>query len=188
MWPKLLRYRPLPFLVGSGFFTLPILVTLFFGRTFCSSVCPLGAVQELVALKPIQVPGWIDQALGLLPFVYLGAAVVFAATGATYLICSYDPFVGFFRLSAPSSMLILGGAFLVAGLFVGRPYCRYLCPYGAILGLCSRLSGRHVRIPPAECIQCKLCVESCPYGAIHEPTVEMAPEERILPADGWPLC
>ncbi len=161
------------------FFTLPILVTIFFGRTFCASVCPLGAVQELVALKPIQVPNWIDQALGLLPFIYLGGAVLFAATGTTFLICSYDPFVGFFRREAPESMFILGGAFLVVGLFVGRPYCRYVCPYGAILGLCSRLSSRHVRIPPEECIQCKLCVESCPYGAIREPTVEMAPEDRV---------
>ena len=80
-----------------AFFVLPILTALFFGRTFCASVCPLGAVQELVALKPIRVPTWIDQTLGLLPFIYLGAAVLFAATGATFLICNYDPFVVFFR-------------------------------------------------------------------------------------------
>ncbi len=167
-----------------AFFALPILFALFFGRTFCAAVCPLGAVQELVAVRPVKTPRWLDHTLGLLPYVYLGAAVVFAAVGtafgrATYLICQYDPFVGFFRMQASASMFVLGGCFLVAGLFVGRPYCRYLCPYGAILGLCSRVSKRHVRIPPQECIKCKLCEDACPYGAILEPTVEQTPQERL---------
>lgn len=167
----------IPF-TAVAFFALPILVTLFYGRTFCAAVCPLGAVQELVALWPLRVPVWLDQSLGLVPFFYLGAAVLFAATGTTFLICSYDPFVGFFRLSGPLSMLVLGACFLVVGLFVGRPYCRYLCPYGAILGLCSRLARRHVRIPPGECIRCRLCEDGCPYGAIREPTVDLTPEDR----------
>ncbi len=135
-------------------------------------------MQELVALKPLRVPNWIDQSLGLLPYVYLGAAVLFSATGSVFLICAYDPFVGLFRLSASTSMLILGACFLVIGLFVGRPYCRYLCPYGAILGLCSKVSKRHVRIPPEECIQCRLCEDACPYGAILEPSVAQKPADR----------
>jgi NosR/NirI family transcriptional regulator, nitrous oxide reductase regulator len=114
------------------FFSLPLVFALFFGRTFCAAVCPLGAVQELVAVRPVKVPAWVDHALGLLPYVYLGGAVVFAATQTTFIICNYDPFVGFFRLSASASMLVFGACFLVIGFFVGRPYCRYLCPYGAI--------------------------------------------------------
>jgi len=65
-------------------------------------------------------------------------------------------------------MLILGGCFLVVGLFVGRPYCRFLCPYGAVLGLLSKAAKWHVRIPPQDCIQCRLCEDACPYGAIQE--------------------
>ena len=80
-------------------FALPLVFTLFFGRSFCASVCPLGAVQELVAVRPVQVPTWIDHALGLLAYVYLGAAVLFAATGSAWIICRYDPFVGLFRLT-----------------------------------------------------------------------------------------
>ena len=86
----------------AAVFALPLLFTLFFGRTFCAAVCPLGAVQELVALRPVNVPAWLDQALGLLAYVYLGAGVIFAATGAAFVICRYDPFVGFFRRSASS--------------------------------------------------------------------------------------
>jgi NosR/NirI family transcriptional regulator, nitrous oxide reductase regulator len=159
-------------------FALPLVFTLFFGRSFCASVCPLGAVQELVALRPVQVPKWIDQALGLLAYVYLGAAVLFAATGAAWIICRYDPFVGLFRLSSSGSMLAVSAGFLGVGLFIGRPYCRWLCPYGAILALLSRVSWRHLRIPPKECVQCRLCEDACPYGAILRPTTAPAARER----------
>ena len=161
-----------------AFFALPLVFTLFFGRTFCAAVCPLGAIQEFVAVRPLRVPAWLDHTLGLLAYVYLGAAVVFAATGAAFVICRYDPFVAFFRQSRSANMLIFGGCFLVVGLFVGRPYCRYFCPYGVILGLLSKVSKWHVKIPPEECIQCRLCEEVCPYGAIREPTVDQPAAER----------
>jgi polyferredoxin len=161
------------------FFSLPLVFALFFGRTFCAAVCPLGAVQEMVAVRPVKVPAWVDHSLGLVPYVYLGGAVLFAATGTTFIICNYDPFVGFFRLSASASMLVFGACFLVIGFFVGRPYCRYLCPYGALLGLCSKVSKRHVRIPPEECIKCRLCEDACPYGAIQAPTTDQTPKERL---------
>lgn len=150
-------------------FGLPLVVTLLAGRTFCAAVCPLGAMQELVALKPVKVPLWLEHALGLLAYFYLGIAVLFATSGI-FLICWYDPFVGFFRLSAGLNMVVLGGAFLLLGVFVARPYCRFLCPYGAILRLLSPLSKWHLRIPPAECINCRLCEDVCPYNAIRTPT------------------
>jgi ferredoxin len=165
-------------LVVAGFFVLPLVFALFFGRVFCGAVCPLGAVQELVALRPVQVPRWVDAALGTLAYVYLGLAVLLAATGTAFVICRYDPFVAFFRLSGSLNMLIVGMCFVAIGLFIGRPYCRYLCPYGVLLRWCSRLSRWHVRIPQEECIQCRLCEEACPYGAIREPTVAQTPDQR----------
>ncbi len=162
-----------------AFFVLPLVFTLFFGRTFCAGVCPLGAIQELVAVRPIRIPVWLEHALGLLAYVYLGAAVLFAATGTAFVICRYDPFVGLFRRSAGLNMLILGGCFLAVGVFVGRPYCRFLCPYGVVLGWLAKVSRWHLTIPPEECVQCRLCEDVCPYGAIRETTVDQLPEQRV---------
>ncbi len=67
-------------------------------------------------------------------------------------------------------MLLYGAVILAFGLVIGRPYCRYLCPYGAILRVLSLLSKWRLSIPPGECINCQLCEEVCPYGAIHPPT------------------
>jgi ferredoxin len=159
-------------------FVLPLVFTLFFGRTFCAAVCPLGAIQEVVAVRPIRVPAWLDHALGLVPYIYLGLAVLYATMGTAFVICRYDPFVPIFRLSGGVNMLIFGGAVLVLGIFVGRPYCRYLCPYGALLALPSRAAKWHARIPPEECIQCRLCEDSCPYGAIQEPSAPPSRDSR----------
>jgi len=160
------------------FFILPLVFTLFFGRTFCAAVCPLGAMQEVVLIRPLRLPRWIVHALGLLPCVYLALAVLFAATGSAYVICRYDPFIALFRLNGPAGMLILGASFLVISLFVGRPYCRFLCPYGLLLGWASKLSWKRITITPDECIKCRLCENSCPFGAITVPNTETLPDDR----------
>ena len=160
------------------FFILPLLFALFFGRVFCASVCPLGALQEIVAIRPVQLSRSLEMALSVIPYVYLGLTVLSLATGAGYVICRYDPFVGFFRLGASFNMFLVGGIFLVAGIFIGRPYCRFLCPYGVLLSWMSRFSKWHVTIAPGQCVQCRLCEDSCPYGAIKEPTPEDRPITR----------
>ena len=154
------------------FFLLPLIFSLFVGRVFCAGACPLGAIQDIIAIRPIELPKWIQKVLGLIPYLYLGLAVLFVATKSEFIICRYDPFVDFFRFEAPFHMLILGILFLVIGIFVARPYCRFFCPYSVLLGWMSKFSSKHLTITPAKCIQCKLCANSCPFGAIDEPVVE----------------
>jgi len=161
------------------FFLLPLVFTLFFGRTFCAAVCPLGAIQDVVHLRHTPVPEWLENGLRLFAYVYLAAAILFAATGSAFIICRYDPFVSFFRMSGNLNMLILGGCFLFVGLFIGRPYCRFVCPYGVILRQLSRISKWRVTITPDDCIKCRLCEDSCPFGAIREPTAEAPTHDYI---------
>jgi ferredoxin len=160
------------------FFFLPLVWAFFFGRAFCGGVCPLGAIQDLVVLKPVQVPRRLDWALGRLKYVYLGLAIWFVLqddASRDFIICRFDPFVSLFRRTGSAPMLLLGGGMLVLGTVVGRPYCRYLCPYGVLLGWSSRFAWTGVTITPDEELDCGLCREACPFGAIDK--------MRAVPAD-----
>jgi ferredoxin len=178
-------------LAVTAFFALPLVVALFAGRTFCAAVCPHGALQDLVLLKPRQVPAWLEQALGLLPFLFLGAGVWLATTGSIFLFCQYDPFVPLYRFGGRSTMVLAGAGLLLLGTVVGRPYCRFACPYGALLKLAASVAKWRVRVTPDRCTRCRLCEQSCPYGAIREPEagdanpLTLARDRRRL---GWILA
>jgi ferredoxin len=161
------------------FFLLPLLFTIFFGRTFCSSVCPLGALQDIVIIKNTKISPGLNAVLGMLPYLYLGLALLFAANGAGFIICQYDPFVGFYRLGATFNMMIFGSSLLLLGTFVARPYCRFLCPYGVLLNWMSFLSRKHATITPDKCNNCRLCEASCPVDAIKLPAeIDVAEDKK----------
>lgn len=158
----------IPFTV-LAFFAIPLVLALFFGRIFCGSACPLGVIQDLVIFKPIKLSRSLRTSLGVIPFVYLGLALLYAITNTDFIICKYDPFVGIFRVSAEFSMIILGIVFLISGMFIARPFCRFFCPYGALLKICSINSQKHLSITPEDCINCNLCKDACPFQAIEYP-------------------
>jgi len=162
----------------AAFFILPLIFALLFGRIFCAAVCPLGAIQEMMILFPIRIPRPVSRALGLIPVVYLGLAILLAATGSAFIICRYDPFVPVFRLSGEPVMLLAGVVLLLAGIVVARPFCRFLCPYGVLLNWMSRLSKWHATITPDECVGCRLCERACPFDAIRLPMTSTPAESR----------
>ena len=161
-----------------AYFFIPLFFALFFGRVFCSGVCPFGALQDLVHVKNYPISKALSAILGIIPWIYLGLAILFAVTRTSFLICRFDPFVGFFRLGGPSDIMIFGGVLLIASMFTGRPYCRFLCPYGVILKMVSKVSVRHAVISPKPCISCSLCMSACPSDAILYPRTSAVPESR----------
>lgn len=167
----------LPWVVAV-FFALPMVFTLLFGRVFCAGVCPLGVIQDVVVLRPVRLPEWLETPLRMLRHLYLALALLLAATGSLFVVCEYDPFIAIFRLSGQWPMLVFGAVLLLAGMFVARPYCRYLCPYGLLLGWLSQASRWHARVDPERCIRCRLCERSCPVNAIDPPTVGIADATR----------
>jgi len=159
-------------------FALPLLAALFWGRIFCSSVCPLGAIQELTTIKNLPVSDQIEHVLGLFRYFVLGIGVFCVVVGLGYIVCRFDPFIGFFRYTGLYPILIFSGIILVTGFFIGRPFCRFLCPYGALLGICGSLAARKITITPGKCEQCRLCENVCPYNAILPPTTEPTAREK----------
>lgn len=160
------------------FFLLPIVFALIFGRVFCSGVCPIGALQELVNVRNGKMNKAVEAVLGLLPWLYLILTILFAATRSQFLICRFDPFIGIFRLGGDMGLLVFGIVLLVISVFTGRPFCRFLCPYGALLSLFSAVSVRKIEITQKKCINCELCHNACPVDAIRAPYANNVKEER----------
>ena len=159
-------------------FILPILFTLLFGRVFCAGVCPLGALQELVNVKSYKLSKTVTTVLGLIPWIYLTLAVLFAVTNCAFIICRFDPFVGIFRMGGDIALILFGIVLLILSIFTGRPFCRFICPYGALLSLFAGVSVWRTRITKQDCINCELCHNACPVDAIRPPYQNKVKENR----------
>lgn len=160
------------------FFLLPIVFAFFFGRVFCAGVCPFGALQELVNIKNYRISRAVTTTLEVIPWLYLIFAVFYAVTRSSFIICRFDPFIGIFRLGGDIGLLLFGALLLVMSVFTGRPFCRFLCPYGALLSLFSSVSIWRIRLTGKECINCELCHNACPVDAIKPPYSNKVKESR----------
>ncbi|MHA1975599.1 MAG: 4Fe-4S binding protein [Candidatus Hodarchaeales archaeon] len=168
-------------------FLLPVLAvltilfstSLLVGRIFCGYACPLGTFQELLSkinfksnikdqkankfhIKiPRQHSSWIR-------WYFVGFLFTIAFLGIPILdiLTFLDPFSGFSILRSPLIGFILLSFFGlvvvgIASLFLYRPYCGFLCPFGAGSDLCSR-HARKIYKRTDDCTECGLCEEICP--------------------------
>jgi len=158
-----------------------LLFTPFFGRFFCGWICPIGFLSHLVELAgrrlklTPRVPPFIDYPLLSLKYLLLGffAYLIIIkmdlAAIEGFLRTPYNMIVDakmlYFFLE-PSALTIGILTFLIVVSFVIKNFwCRYLCPYGALLGLLSLIGPTHVRRDRRRCVGCKKCDAVCP-GAI----------------------
>lgn len=171
-------------------FVLPLAVALYYGRLFCMGGCPLGAMQELLHFKTLQVPLWLDRIGRQLALALLLVGGVTAASGGGFHLCHGDPYFVIFSFGVSWTHLAVAGVMILLGVFVCRPYCRYMCPYGVLLRLCALAAPRKIAITGGDCISCRLCEQSCPNGAIVAPEPLKAAEspEQGRRRLGWLLA
>ena len=149
-----------------------------FRKAFCSWLCPIGTLSEYLwragkrlFRRSFLLPRWLDLPLRGLKYFLLGFFVWAISTMSAMGILDFmqSPYgliadvkmLNFFRHIGETGLIVLG-VLVVASVFVPNFWCRFLCPYGALLGLTSWLSPTRVRRNMETCIDCAKCARVCP--------------------------
>lgn len=151
-------------------------LAILFGPVFCGWVCPLGSVQEWIGKigRKIfkkrynhMVPVKLDRVLRYFRYFILIMSVYVTARSGLLLFERVDPYYALFKFwtdEVAVSALIILGVTVVLSLFMERPWCKYACPYGALLGLSNKISIFKIRRSATTCISCHACDRSCPMN------------------------
>ncbi len=155
-----------------------LLISLLLKKSFCSWLCPVGTISELlwnigvkVFGRNLRLPKWADIPLRGLKYLLLGFFLFFIGTmsAAALQLFMATPYglvadvrmLNFFRHMGQTAAIILGLLVLLS-MLIQNFWCRYLCPYGALMGLASLLSPIKIRRDAEACIDCGKCARACP--------------------------
>ena len=164
----------------SGLFILfaIIAVSVFMKKAFCSWLCPIGTLSESLWMlgrklfkKNWELPRWLDYPLRSLKYLLLvffawsiARMDVDALVGFIYSpynkVADIKMYLFFAEITETASITI--GILMLLSVFVKNFWCRFLCPYGALLGVLGWLSPLKVTRTAASCIDCELCTKACP--------------------------
>jgi polyferredoxin len=153
-------------------------IAFLFRKAFCSWLCPVGTISEYlwragrkIFHRNFSAPRWLDIPLRGLKYLLLGFFVwaVFTMSAeaignfmaSDYGLVADVKMLNFFRYLGGTAAVVLA-ILAVASLFVQNFWCRYLCPYGALLGLASFPSPLRIRREEEACIDCAKCAKACP--------------------------
>ena len=161
---------------------LLIAVGALFGSLICGWACPFGFLQDLVAKIPtpkFDLPKWTGNLRYVVLIVTVLAVPYFWGEEHWLFICRVCP-AGALEAAVPNMTgqaiagekiawpnalkLTILGVFLIAIFLMKRPWCRMLCPLGAIFSLFNRVSAFFVRFNADECTDCERCHKLCEYG------------------------
>ncbi|HUL35194.1 MAG TPA: 4Fe-4S binding protein [Candidatus Eisenbacteria bacterium] len=153
-------------------------VAFLFRKAFCSWLCPVGTISEYLWRageklfgRSFLLPRWLDLPLRVLKYLLLGFFLLAISTMSVlgvrdfmqspYGLIADVKMLNFFRHLGQTGLIVLG-VLILASLFVPNFWCRFLCPYGALLGLTSWLSPMKIRRNTEVCIECGKCAKACP--------------------------
>lgn len=171
---ELPRLHPAAFFLFTAF----VLISLLFRKAFCGWICPVGTISEYLWKlgkglfgRNFRIPRWIDLPLRslkylLLSFFAYSVAMMSALAIADFVASPYGLVVdvrmlNFFRFVGATTAYVMI-VLVVASIFVQNFWCRYLCPYGALMGLVSIFSPTRVARNESTCIDCAKCAKACP--------------------------
>ena len=165
-----------------------IIITVIFGRVFCGWFCPLGSVQEYFynagkklrknlyeklpdSVKKNEI---ICRTAGIMKRILLSAKyfilvfiVIQTTRHVSLMFGRIDPYYALFNFWTgdvlPPALIVLS-AVLLLSLFIYRPWCRFFCPLGALLGIVQLISPFKIRRNNKLCISCGICSKKCPQG------------------------
>jgi polyferredoxin len=165
---------------AAGMFLLIafLAISMLFRKGFCSWLCPIGTISEWlwkggrdIVGRTCTLPTWIDIPLRSLKYILFGlfAYVVItmppveirAFLDSPYGLVADVKMLDFFRKMGQATAVTVV-VLVVASMFVKNAWCRYLCPYGALLGLASLVSPTRIRRETEACIDCDKCTKACP--------------------------
>ncbi len=174
-------------LVGVIAFGLILLTTFFYGRIWCSFLCPVGGLAELGSrmlndkwkiefrsLPQVQIRyGYFAVYLVLMPILGISACTLCNFITIPRVIEALSgEYRGIVYIVSSVGLVNLGLLFLL-GFFAskGRAYCQFLCPIGAADGIVNRLGAHfgfshHIRVEKERCTGCNVCARDCMCGAI----------------------
>ncbi len=157
-----------------------VLISLLLKKAFCSWLCPVGTLSEAlwklgrkIFGRNFRLPKWVDIPLRGLKYLLLGFFVFVVGTMSAAALQGflYTPYgliadvkmLNFFRdMSVTAAIVIV--VLVLGSMLVQNFWCRYLCPYGALMGLVSLFSPVKIRRDAEACIDCGKCSRACPAG------------------------
>ena len=169
-----------PYLHAASMFLLVafLCASMVLKKAFCSWLCPVGTLSEVLYKggrrifgRSFYLPWWLDMFLRSLKYLLLGAFISIAVVMSAQDIAAFmkTPYgliadvkmLNFFRYISPTALGVVMG-FVIASVFIPHFWCRYLCPYGALMGLVSLFSPFKIRRDESACIDCAKCARVCP--------------------------